>query len=269
MTDIVMQAKGYTRFDFSDGHYSHPVYDKGQGPKVIVMHELPGLTHPVLDFADRLIAAGFRVYLPLLFGELLDDAPVGNLAKLCISKEFGHLKAGTTAPVCDWLRALSREVQQQTPATGRIGAIGMCVTGAFVIPLILEDAVVTGVVSQPSIPFSAVYRATGLGEGDWMREMNVSDQDLFDAADCAADKDKHILVQRFTDDRLCPAARIQLIAERFEQQAELHEYPSPTPHVAHPHAVLTEEYANAEASDTDPTRIALQRVIEFLRMHLS
>ncbi|WKL52182.1 hypothetical protein Q1W70_22460 [Pseudomonas kielensis] len=69
MTDIVMQAKGFTRFDFSDGHYSHPVYDKGHGPKVIVMHELPGLTHTVLDFADRLIAAGFRVYLPLLFGE--------------------------------------------------------------------------------------------------------------------------------------------------------------------------------------------------------
>lgn len=268
MSDTEMQGYGFTRFDFDDGHHCHPVYAKGAGPNVIVMHELPGLTHHIREFADRLITAGFRVYLPLLFGDLLNDAPAINLARLCISKEFNHLKEGTSAPVCDWLRALSREVQQQAPASVRVGAIGMCVTGAFVIPLILEDAVVAGVVSQPSIPFSTVYRATGLGQGPWMRELNVSDSDLEDAAEHAAQADKHILVQRFHDDRLCPAARVQRIADRFGAQAQLLEYPSPTPHVAHPHALLTEEYANATPSPDDPTRIALQRVIEFLRLHL-
>ena len=34
--------KEYSRFEFDDGHYTRTVYRRGQGPGVIVMHEIPG-----------------------------------------------------------------------------------------------------------------------------------------------------------------------------------------------------------------------------------
>ena len=49
------------------------------------------MTTACLDLADRLIAAGFSVYLPLFFGEPgQHSVPLGFLAttKLCLRKEL-------------------------------------------------------------------------------------------------------------------------------------------------------------------------------------
>ena len=70
MRDIDALA-GYERFDFTDpaGRWTRPVYRRGAGPAVIVIHEMPGLHPLVIRFADRITAAGMSVYLPVLFGE--------------------------------------------------------------------------------------------------------------------------------------------------------------------------------------------------------
>src|SRR5271157_3776602 len=44
-------------------------YRRGSGPAVIVIHEIPGLHPLVIRFADRIVAAGMTVFLPVLFGE--------------------------------------------------------------------------------------------------------------------------------------------------------------------------------------------------------
>jgi dienelactone hydrolase len=41
----------------------------GSGPAVLVLHEIPCLHPGVVDFARRLIAGGYTVYLPSLFGQ--------------------------------------------------------------------------------------------------------------------------------------------------------------------------------------------------------
>ena len=46
----------------------HPVWRKGTGPGVVVVHEMPGLTTGVITFAEELVAAGHTVLLPHLFG---------------------------------------------------------------------------------------------------------------------------------------------------------------------------------------------------------
>ena len=42
---------------------------RAPGPAVIVIHEIPGQHPLVIRFADRIVAAGMRVFLPVLFGE--------------------------------------------------------------------------------------------------------------------------------------------------------------------------------------------------------
>ena len=63
------------------GDTTHPTYRKGSGPGVVVIHEIPGLTPKVIGFAEELVAAGYTVVLPHLFGtpeaELTHKVDVG------------------------------------------------------------------------------------------------------------------------------------------------------------------------------------------------
>ena len=59
----------YERFDFEDGPWTRPVWRRGEGPAVIIIHEIPGLHPLVIRFADRVAEAGMTVFLPSLFGQ--------------------------------------------------------------------------------------------------------------------------------------------------------------------------------------------------------
>jgi dienelactone hydrolase len=259
---------GFEQFDFTSGGASKTVYWKGQGKPVLVMHELPGLTEFATRFADRLAAAGFTIYLPLLFGEPMKRAPLSYYRQLCVSQEFGRLAKGVSAPITDWLRALARELSSRHEGS-KVGAIGMCLTGGFVIPLILEPPVVAPVASQPSVPFSFLYVLTGLGAGPWMRQLNVSDADLGRAAERARADGLTLLAFRFKSDRICVAGKLDRLREAFGDRLEEHQLDSPGFGLRSPHAVLTEEYDKArDAGPEHPTRIATARVIAFLRERL-
>ena len=52
----------------SDDGTTRPIYTKGSGPGVIVIHQLPGITPDVVAFGDEVVAAGFTVVMPVLFG---------------------------------------------------------------------------------------------------------------------------------------------------------------------------------------------------------
>ena len=145
MTSGKEEIPGFQRFDHKasvqvqsgEMAIDHPVFFAGKGPAILLMHELPGLAQPCVDFAMRLIAADFEVFMPQLIGPLLRYEPWRNVARLCISAEFARLRAGEAAPIADWLRDLARRISIERNQA-RIGAIGMCLTGAFVIPLLLE-----------------------------------------------------------------------------------------------------------------------------------
>src|SRR5271168_3028416 len=154
--DYSAALKDYTAFEFDNGRWSRTVYKRGQGPAVIIVHEIPGLHPLVVRFADHVAAAGMTVFLPSLFGKPGKQATVGYaigemIAAICIRREF-HLWAGTgSSPIVAWLRALARKAHADCGGKG-VGALGMCFTGGFALAMMTEPVVVAPVLSQPSQP---------------------------------------------------------------------------------------------------------------------
>jgi dienelactone hydrolase len=268
---MTMRSAGledFTSYKWSHGNISHDVYVIGDGPPVLVMHELSGMSATAVDFAGRLAGQGFRVYLPRLFGKPLQAAAFGNSLKLCISREFGRLAAGKSAPITDWLRALTQDMSTRH-GNSRVGAIGMCLTGAFVIPLVIDPWVAAPVAAQPAVPFSIIYVNTGLGHGRWARELNVSDEHLAAAGRRLKADNMRLLALRFEEDRMCPRARFDRLREAFGDNLEIEELGGASKSQRRRHATLTLEYDKARDAGPDhPTHKAFGRVVEFLRARL-
>lgn len=135
---------------------SHPTYRKGSGPGVVLIHEIPGMTPQVIGFAEELVAAGFTVVMPHLFGRVEEPMGAGSLARalkqVCVSRELTKLATGETTPVAGWLRSLARELHAELGGPG-VGALGMCFTGGFALAMMVDDAVAAPVLCQPSVPF--------------------------------------------------------------------------------------------------------------------
>src|SRR5688572_20388564 len=133
------------------------VYSAGQGPAVVIMHELAGLTPSCIVLAEDIVAAGFTVYLPLLFGRPGQDLGVLPMFSICVRREFHLFAAGKRSPITDWLRDLCLHTHTLRGGRG-IGLIGMCLTGGLVFALCGSPAVVAPVTCQPSLPF-ALFRS--------------------------------------------------------------------------------------------------------------
>ncbi|RAG87243.1 dienelactone hydrolase [Streptacidiphilus pinicola] len=133
----------------------HPTYRKGSGPGVIVIHEIPGVTPGVIGFAEEVVARGFTVVLPSLFGRPEGPASVGeslrSIARICVSKEFSMFALGRTTGAAPWLRSLARELHAELGGPG-VGAVGMCFTGGFALAMLADAPVAAPVLAQPASP---------------------------------------------------------------------------------------------------------------------
>ena len=163
----------WTQSDHTADGTTHPTYRTGTGPGVIVIHEIPGLTPEVIGFAEEVVAAGFTVVLPHLFGKT--EAPMNPLTvskaitQVCVSREFTKLATGQTTPVAGWLRSLARELHAELGGPG-VGALGMCFTGGFALAMMVDPAVAAPVLAQPSAPFAVTPSRS--------RDLNLSPADL-------------------------------------------------------------------------------------------
>ncbi|WP_193609040.1 dienelactone hydrolase family protein [Nocardioides lijunqiniae] len=135
---------------------TYATYRKGSGPGVVVIHEIPGLTPDVIAFGEEVVAAGFTVVMPHLFGRpeagLSPLAVAGAMRQVCVSREFTKLATGETSPVAGWLRSLARELHTELGGPG-VGALGMCFTGGFALAMMVDESVAAPVLCQPSVPF--------------------------------------------------------------------------------------------------------------------
>lgn len=258
-----MPLEGFTESSFSHEGKSRTVFRKGTGPGVVVMHEIPGIIPEVRRFAERVADAGFTVFVPHLFGEV--GRPFSNgyvlqqSLRACISREFALFAAHRSSPMCDWLRALCRHVHAELGGRG-VGAVGMCITGNFALALMADAPVMAPVLSQPSLP-------VGLGKRHRFG-LHVSPEELAAAKKRAAEG-VGVLGLRFTHDPLCPDERFQCLREEFGPAFEGIEIDSSpgNPH-GHPrtaHSVLTGDLIDEEGQ---PTRAALERVLQFLHTRL-
>jgi dienelactone hydrolase len=112
------------RFDqvtFTHQGRTHRGVPRRYGSAVIVIHEIPGIHPGMVTFAQRLLQAGYTVYLPSLFGRpgqpASTGAVLGSILRVCVTREFAIL-ADRTSPVVTWLRALA------APPTGSAAVPG-------------------------------------------------------------------------------------------------------------------------------------------------
>jgi dienelactone hydrolase len=248
----VSAIKGFFEETFTADNRSITLFRKGDGPAVILLHELPGLTHDTVEFAEWIADRGFHVVMPLLFGRPLQH-PVLGLLKfpiLCIRREFNNFAAGKSSPITVLLRALCRKLHAEQGGPG-VGAIGMCYTGGFVFAMMVEAALLAPVAAQPSLP---LFQSTAL---------DVEQEQLAIASNRT--DTMSLLGLRFEQDFRCRAARF----ERLE--ASLQSAPGSATQrflsIVVPgkgHATLTTDYQTALDRGIDTRELVLQH----LRMQL-
>ena len=116
----------------------------GSGPGVIVIQEWWGLTDHIADVSDRLAAEGFVALAPDLFGgKVAHDADEA-------------MKLLTELPVDRAARDLSGAVDyllaQDSVTSSKVGAIGFCMGGGFVLMLAAQQGDKVGA----AVPFYGV-----------------------------------------------------------------------------------------------------------------
>jgi dienelactone hydrolase len=273
---IVRRGRAIGRFDqffFASGRLAHPVYYAGDhhAPPVLLLPELAGFSPGLRMFAERLMEARFRTFVPWLFGPLGVRAPLRNGIRLCVSREFANLRAGVSSPITTWLRALTTHISRHSGGT-KVGAIGMCLTGAFAIPLVIDPHVVAAVAAQPAVPLSPFFMALGIGREKHMSQLNVSDSEIAEARARLEAGRAHLLSVRCRSDRICPRAKIDRLRREFPVGLEIREYAEAAERNClgeRPHATFTREYRLAPSASADHySRRAFADLVAFLDRHL-
>ncbi len=239
---------GWVRGSFSSGGLTRDTYRKGNGPAVVVVHEIPGVTPAVIRFAEDVVARGFTVVMPDLVGTAGKEVSGGyigrSMLKVCISREFTTMAMNKTSPIISWLRALARSLHQELGGKG-VGAVGMCFSGGFALGMMVDDIMVAPVLSQPSLPF-AVSKSRA-------RDLNLSPDDALvvkrrAAAGC------QVLGLRFDQDKLV-GDRFLMLRDMLGDAFIAIELPSKD---KKDHSVLTEQRDDA----------AVNRVLDFFASKL-
>jgi dienelactone hydrolase len=247
----------YTKRNFSsaiaDGSLvDHDIYERGNGPPIIIMQELPGIGQETLHLADRLIESGLQVVIPHMFGPLGKVSMAGNFGRLfCMRRQFHLFERNASSPIIDWLRALCRDVRDSSGTAG-VGVIGMCLTGNFAISLMAEDSVLAGVASQPAMPIFVAHKTLHMTNGEADR-----------ARDALTEKGP-MLAYRFEGDPLCTATKFKAIDERFNEPEKERVKLGTLPGKGH--SVLTLDFVDEKGH---PTHEALEEIMTYFNDKLS
>jgi dienelactone hydrolase len=245
---------GWARAPFTGGGLTYDCYEKGKGPGVVLIPEVPGMTPEVLGLGDHLVDEGFTVVIPSPFGVPGKAASGGyvlsTIARLCVSAEFR-----------DFLRAVAADLASRTPGAG-VGVIGMCFTGGFALAAAVDDSVLASVISQPAVPLPV--------SGARRLDATVSAEEFDRIAERASAGEVCALGLRFSEDSSVPRARFDTIKKRLGDAFEIIELDSspgnPGGFSKRAHSVLTGEVRD------EPGNLALaarERAVAFLRERIA
>ncbi|WIB68239.1 dienelactone hydrolase family protein [Curtobacterium sp. MCBD17_035] len=257
---------GWTRSPFTGGGLTYDCFEKGTGPGVVLIPEIPGITPEVLGLAEHLVDSGFTVVVPSPFGEpdrsATPASTLGVVARLCVSAEFRAFAVNAHRPVTDFLRAVAADLAARTLGKG-VGVIGMCFTGGFALAAAIDDTVRASVLSQPAVPFP-LGRARKLAPGP------VSTAEFDRIAARAAAGEVCALGLRFSEDGSVPRARFETLKRRLGDAFEVIELDSSPGNSGgfgpHAHSVLTNEVREVPGH---PALAARDRTVQFLRDRLT
>ncbi len=249
------------------GDAAKTVYVAGDGPAVIVMPEMPGISPHVARFARWVRDAGFCVYMPSLFGRdgAVPGAEEGGaiFRRACVSAEFRALGGGgVSSPVTLWLMGLARLAHGERGGPG-VGAVGMCFTGNFALTMMLEPSVLAPVLCQPALPLDA---PAGL---------EIAPDELAGVAARMKREGLTALAYRFAGDAFCRAERFAAYRAALgpgfdgrvlpDRSANADVPPFFAAHVPTPHSVVTVHLIDEEGQ---PTLEARDEILAFLGLRL-
>jgi dienelactone hydrolase len=256
----------FTRRQFVLDGDSKTVYVSGDGPAVVLLPEMPGISPDLIRLARWIRDAGLTVYLPSLFGVdgAIPTAEAGEqvMRRACVSVEFRAFAGGGTSPVTAWLRLLARQAHEECGGPG-VGAVGLCFTGNFALTMTLEPAVIAPVVNHPSLPL------------DDPSGLELSADDAAAVRERFGRDGLKVLAYRFDNDRWCTGQRFAayraLLGDAFDGRVLPGDAANDSPPpffrdvVGTPHSVTTAHLVDEEGH---PTLAARDEIIAFLTARL-
>lgn len=243
------------------------VYSSGEGPAVIILHEIGGASPAVFAFAHRVASRNFKVIVPVLFGTPNHPAsPVytaEQAARICIGHEFSCLSSHSSSPVIDWVRGLAAEVYKEAllarNSTPGIGVVGLCLTGNFALAMAADEHLIAPVVSEPALPFAV----------SWLPEnrssLGLSSTEI-EALKTRLRRGMDVAAFRFADDPIVPPERMKTLRSIVEGEgAQLIGNVNINRTCPRAHAVFTDHF-NPRSPDSLE---AFETLISFLKERLT
>ncbi|MFI5694355.1 dienelactone hydrolase family protein [Kribbella sp. NPDC051586] len=262
---MTVDLGSWRKAPFAGAGLTYDCFEKGKGPGVVLIPEIPGLSPEVAEFGEHLVGEGFTVVIPSPFGTPGRPPTIGYtlgiVARLCVAKEFRSFAVNAERPITKYLRAVARDLAARTPGRG-VGVIGMCFTGGFALAAAVEDVVNAPVLSQPSVPFPVSAKRR--------RDPGLSQQEFEVVKERTRTDGLCVLGLRFSGDRAAAPERFSTLRAQLGDAFEVIELDSspgnPDGYGKGAHAVLT-----AEIRDNPPNSAfrARARTVEFLRQHLT
>ena len=255
---------GWSPAPFTAAGVTHDVFTSGEGPGVVLLPEMPGMTPRVMALANHLVGEGFTVAVPSLFGEPGRKVSAGyalrTIARACITREFAAFSRGADRPIAEYVRAVARHLHERVGGRG-VGVIGMCFSGGFALAAAVEPAVLAPVGSQPSVPFP-------LGEAR-RRDLGMSEREQTAIAERVRTEGLCLIGLRFSEDFMSPGDRFTELANAFGpgwRTIPLNSKPG------NPDGIGKREHQVLTSDDVDtpghPTNAARAEVTAFLRERL-
>lgn len=131
---------------------------RSEGPPILLLHALNGISPSILHWALEMEAWGYRVYLPSLYGDPIQGESAygyddGIAATKFLAKDpiWDLDSTSHPGPIVEEVRALARGVSAREGNTD-IAVIGNCLTGIFPLTILNEPSVRLAVLSQPAMP---------------------------------------------------------------------------------------------------------------------
>jgi dienelactone hydrolase len=219
---VPQSAFHQTVMKFCDGpsKTAYPVWrtKKASGPPVLVLHELNGLGHPVLNLCLELEKNGWTAYAPALWGTYGQDKLIGSTHDLQKDRKWALHDPQSSGQVLEDVAAMTRWISRMHGGQ-RVIVMGNCLTGAFPLALLGQPQVRAAILCQPAMPLPNPPELSLLGgcqDAATRRSLAVPDKAVRQTVKAMKlDPSKRLIGFHYLEDWIAPLEKFDFIHEQL------------------------------------------------------